>query len=417
MSLPVVSLCALAVAVLVSFTARINVGVLSIVFAWVIGVYLGGLPLAEVLKGFPEQVFLTLAGVTLLFTQAQMNGTLDRISHYAVRGCRGNVGLIPIMFFFLSAVLASIGPGSMAMAAIIAPMAMRVAGRAKISAFLMTIMVGNGTNAGSLSPVAPAGSTVNVLLANIGITGVEWPNYFVILVAHAIVAFGGYFLFGGYRLFGRTFRESIDDVAPVDVEFHRQHWVTIGVIAGLMISVIVFGMNVGMAAFTGAILLILLKCSGEGDPLRQVPWSPIMMLSGVTILVELAEETGGINLFAALLAKVSTQESVTAMIAFVTGVISVYSSTSSVVLPAFIPMIPSLAEQVGGADPLSIAWSIFVGSHLVDISPLSTTGALCIASAPPTEDHRSLFKKLLAWGLCMSVVAAGISYVCFGLLR
>jgi hypothetical protein len=122
-------------------------------------------------------------------------------------------------------------------------------------------------------------------------------------------------------------------------------------------------------------------------------------------------------LFTALLARFSTQQSITAMIAFVTGVISVYSSTSSVVLPTFIPTIPGLAERLGGADPLSIAWSMLVGAHLVDISPLSTTGALCIASAPATEDYRSLFNKLLAWGLCMSVVGAAVSYVCFGLLR
>jgi Na+/H+ antiporter NhaD/arsenite permease-like protein len=368
-------------------------------------------------RGLSTQLFVTLLGVTLLFTQAQLNGTLDRIAHYAVRGCRGNVGLIPVMFFLLSSFLAAIGPGSMAMAAIIAPMAMRVAGRARISAFLMTIMVGNGTNSGSLSPLAPAGITVNRLLAEIGITGLEWHNYFVVLVAHAIVGFGGYFLFGGYRLLGRTFDERIDDAGASNVKFQRQHWITIGVIAGLLISVIALEADVGMAAFTGAILLVLLRCSGEGDPLRHVPWGPIVMLCGVTILVALVERAGGMKLAAALLARVSTQDSVTAILGFVTGAISVYSSTSTVVLPAFIRMVPSLVEQVGGADSLSIVWSICVGSHLVDISPLSTTGALCIASAPPSEDQRTLFTKLLAWGLSMSVVAAGMSYVCFGLLR
>jgi len=52
MSLAVVSLCALAVAVLLSFTARINVGVLAIVFAWLVGVYFGGPTLKQVPEGF-----------------------------------------------------------------------------------------------------------------------------------------------------------------------------------------------------------------------------------------------------------------------------------------------------------------------------------------------------------------------------
>jgi di/tricarboxylate transporter len=230
---------------------------------------------------------------------------------------------------------------------------------------------------------------VNGLLAKIGIAGLEWQNYFTVLLAHAAVAFTGYFLFGGLRLLRRTSNGSSGDIPTIYIEFQPQHWVTIGVIA--------------------------VRCSGEGDPVKHVPWGPILMVSGVTILVNLLQKTGGMDLFSALLVRLSTQESVTAIVAFVTGVISVYSSTSGVVLPAFIPTVPGLVERLG-VDPLSIAWSMFVGAHLVDISPLSTTGALCIASAPAAEDHRLLFNKLLAWGLSMSVVGAAVSYLCFGVL-
>ena len=417
MNIALISLCALGIAVLVSSTTRINVGILAIVLAWVVGSDFAGLQLSEIVSGFPTQLFLMLTGVTLLFTQAHLNGTLDRVAHYAVRGCRGNTGLIPIMFFFLASFLASIGPGSTAMAAIIGPMAMRVAERANISAFLMAIMVANGANSGSLSPIAPTGIIVNGLLAKIGITGVEWHNYLTVLLAHAAVAFAGYFLFGGIRLLRRATNTACDDMPSADMGFRAHHWVTLGVIAALMIAVIFFGRNVGMAAFAGALLLTLLRCSGEADALKHVPWGAILMVCGVTILVALLEKTGGMQLFSALLAKFSTQQSVTAIVAFVTGVISVYSSTSGVVLPAFIPTLPGLVERLGGVDPLSIAWSMFVGAHLVDTSPLSTTGALCIASAAPAEDHRLLFNRLLAWGLSMSVVGAVVSYVCFGLLR
>ncbi len=60
--------------------------------------------------------------------------------------------------------------------------------------------------------------------------------------------------------------------------------------------------------------------------------------------------------------------------------------------------------------------SINVGSHLVDASPLSTLGALCIACAAVTENKNSLFRHLLAWGLSMSVVGAIICLVLFGVL-
>ena len=91
---------------------------------------------------------------------------------------------------------------------------------------------------------------------------------------------------------------------------------------------------------------------------------------------------------------------------------SVYSSTSGVVLPAFLPLVPGLAAQLPGASAAGIAMSMNIGGHLVDVSPLSTIGALCIASAG-AGDTRKLFNQLLAWGLSMAVVGAVLCYVLF----
>jgi Na+/H+ antiporter NhaD/arsenite permease-like protein len=423
MNLASVSLFALAVAIIVSCTTKINVGILSMALAWIIGVYLGGMRLAEIAAGFPTQLFLTLVGVTLLFSQAQANGTLDKVAHRAVKSCKGNLGLIPIMFFGLALVLGSIGPGSIAAAALIAPMAMAVAGRTGISAFLMAIMVGNGANASSLSPFAPTGIIVNGLMAKMGLTGVEWQNYANVMLAHSTVAFAGYFAFGGWRFFNRTYRE---EEAPNDgislhadhagLSFERKHRLTLGVIGALIIAVIFFDINVGMGALAGAVLLAVIGAADEAIAIRTMPWGPILMVSGVTVLIALLEKTGGMDLFTALLARLSSQTTVTGVTAFLTGTISVYSSTSGVVLPAFLPTVPGLITKLGGGNAMAIASSMNVGAHLVDVSPLSTTGALCIAAAPANADVRSLFRRMLAWGLSMALVAAVGCYLVFGLL-
>ena len=90
------------------------------------------------------------------------------------------------------------------------------------------------------------------------------------------------------------------------------------------------------------------------------------------------------------------------MIAFITGAISTYSSTSGVVYPTFLPTVPALVQKLGGGDPLQIALSINVGAALVDVSPLSTIGALCIAALPEGHDATHLFRRLLAWGISMT---------------
>ena len=78
---------------------------------------------------------------------------------------------------------------------------------------------------------------------------------------------------------------------------------------------------------------------------------------------------------------------------------------------------PGLAAQIGGVEPLAIASSMNVGAHLVDVSALSTLGALCMAAAPKSEDPRKLFNQLMAWGLSMTIVGGFTCWLLFTVLR
>jgi di/tricarboxylate transporter len=423
MDLAWISLAALIVAITLSMLTSVNVGVVSMAMAWIVGVYLGGMPLAKVIGNFPIDLLLNLVGVTLLFGMANLNGTLGRIAARAVRACRGNSGVIPIMLFFIALALSSIGPGNIATTAIMAPMAMAVAYRAAVPPFLMALMVGNGAQAGALSRFAPTGIIVNANMDKIGLGGYELQTYLNNLAAHVVVTFAAYFLFGGWKLFtkpkvqpevaqsdqaGARMDDAIIGVEP----FESRHWLTLGVLAALVVSVIWFRTHVGMAALTGAALLSLLNAANEKEAIKKMPWSVILMVCGVTVLIGVLSAQRGIDLFTDLLARIATPGTVTFVIAFVTGAVSVYSSTSGVVLPAFLPTVPGLAERLG-ADPMAIASSMNVGGHLVDLSPLSTIGALCIAALPNEADGKKLFNQLLAWGLSMMIVGSLICWILF----
>ena len=420
MNLAVISVCALALAVLVSCVSRLNVGVLSLALAWIVGVYIAGMPVTAVMGGFPSQLFLTLAGVTLLFALAQTNGTLERLTHHAIGLCRGNCGTIPIMFFLLGAALSSAGPGNIATAALLAPLAMATAARTGIPLFLMAIMVGNGANSGALSPIAPTGIIVNGLMARHGMPGYALETYTYNLLAHAVVAFIGYALFGGLKLFSaspstalRAGRVSVAQVVDGSAEpFQRRHWITVGVIALLIVGVIAANVHVGMGAFLGAVILVLTGAGDDGEAVKRMPWRVIVMVCGVTVLISLVEKAQGLDLIGSLVAKIASPATVTAVVGFATALVSVYSSTSGVVLPAFLPIVPELAAQLPGSSAVGIAMSMNVAGHLVDVSPLSTIGALCMAGAAP-EESRTLFNRLLAWGLSMTVVGALLSYILF----
>src|SRR5262245_55861674 len=114
MSLPILSILAFAVAIVMSCVSRINVGLLSIALAFLVGAVFGGMSVGGVIAGFPGNLFLTLLGVMLFFSQATVNGTLEKITKRSLKLARGQVGMIPVIFFFISLVLSSIGPGAIA---------------------------------------------------------------------------------------------------------------------------------------------------------------------------------------------------------------------------------------------------------------------------------------------------------------
>ncbi len=185
----------------------------------------------------------------------------------------------------------------------------------------------------------------------------------------------------------------------------------------LVLSVIFFKVNVGLGAFVIAVLFSIFGVADEEQAVKVMPWNAIMMVSGVSLLMEFVNAAGGLEIFTTLLAKIATPYTVTGVLGFITGIISAYSSSSGVVMPAFIPLVPGLIAKMGGGDPIAMVSAINVGAHVVDASPLSVGGALCIGCAATWVDKKKMFRDLMAWGLSMSVVGAITVWVLFTLLK
>jgi len=398
----VASLVALLLVILTSLTSRINVGVMAVALAWPIAMYAAHWKADALMAAFPSSLFLTLLGVTLLFGVAQTNGTMHALAHRAVRLCRGNSALLPPMFFLLSCGVSTIGPGAIAATALMAPLAMSIGVTAGVPVFLIALMVGNGANAGNLSPISAIGVLVQSLMTQAGLGGHDWWVWAANFTAHAVVGIGAFVLFGGVRLLKSDSVVVVTDDTPMTA----RHVLTLAVTSAWIAGVVVLKLNPGLSAFAAASVLILVGAAEDAATVKAVPWSVILMVSGVSVLIGVLEKTGGMDLFTTMLARIATPGSVNGTIAFVTGLISTYSSTSGVVYPAFLPAVPGLVQKLGGGDALQVAMSINVGAAIVDVSPLSTLGALCLAALPPGEDPKTLFRQLLLWGFSMAVVGA-----------
>ena len=443
-SLPaLVSILALVILVGISCVNEdLNVGFLGIAFGIIVGGVFAGTPATKVMNAFPLSLFMILVGVTFLFGMAQTNGTMEKLTAYSIRACKGNTALVPIIIYILATFITTIGPGNIAGCALMAPVAMAIASKVKMPAFLMTLLVVGACNGAAFSPFAPTGIISNGIIAKVApelgipadyLNTLAWKIHFNSTIAQGFVNIGGFFVMGGLKWLREQKGAAldIDELAPKPEPFNAAQKTTLLIVAILIILVVVPGLpgmkgvfpkaitnmlsNVGSISF---VLSIVLMLTGYGDSkaaVKVMPWSVIMMVCGVSVLIDVMDKAGGLNFLVEVMASVAGPTTICFWTAFVPAVISAYSSSSGVVMPMFLPMTPGLVELTGG-DPVSIISAIDVGSHLVDTSPLSTLGALCIASAGEEEDKGVLFRKLLIWGLSMSIVSGIVCYVFFGIL-
>jgi Na+/H+ antiporter NhaD/arsenite permease-like protein len=413
-----ISLAALAIAVIIAIVRNVNVGPLSLAIALIVGYYIGGVKIKTIMAGYPVNVFLMLAGITYLFAIANINGTLEKLTKFAVKSVRGNVALLPIVMFLLAFALSSLGPGAITICALLAAPTMLLASETKIPAFLMACMVANGTQAGNMSPIAVAGVIVNGLLQPMGITDFGFTLWMNSLVFFFAIGVGAYLLFGGLKLWKQNAAGEASAVVQMDVEpFNYQQYITLAGIAVLVIGVFFFKLDIGLGGFLVGTVLILLGAADEDKAFKAMPWGAIIMVTGVTVLIQLMSKIGGMDLFASIMAKQSTPFTATLVVGFWAALISAYASTIGIILPAFVPMAPDLLAKIGGTDLSGLLSSIVLCGHITDFSPLSTLGAIFIANATEDQDKKKLFRDMLIWGLAMSPVGAIICWLMFTVLR
>ena len=391
------SLVALLLAIALSFSARVNVGLAALGLAFALGLFVPGLRAETVAGAFPSSLFLTLLGVTLLFAATEANGTLSRVAGRAVRLARGDVRTVPWLLFVVAFVVSAVGPGAVPSVALVAPVAAAVALRMRFSPFLGALFAANGANAGNLSPLSAVGIIANSRMAEAGLGGHEGKVFAANALAHMLVTGMAYAVWRWRRPVPvETPPAAVSPTDPLDA---RQR-LTLAVVSAWALGAVVLGLPVGLSALAAVVLLLVFRAADETATLRTVPWGAVLMVSGMSTLVSLVEKGGGLELFSGLLARLATPGTVNGAMAFVTGVISTWSSTSGVVLPAFLPTVPGLLARLGGGDPLALSLSINVGSSLVDVSPLSTLGALCVAAVENPATAQVLFSASSWPGAC-----------------
>ena len=88
MNMAVVSLIALAAAIVLGFVKKVNVGIVAIAMAYLIGIVYG-IGAGKITGGFSSSMAMTMIGVMYLFAIVSGNGTLELLAK-KITGLAGN---------------------------------------------------------------------------------------------------------------------------------------------------------------------------------------------------------------------------------------------------------------------------------------------------------------------------------------
>jgi di/tricarboxylate transporter len=432
MSPEIISIIVLIVMFIIATIWPINLGVMGFVAAFLVGTLLGGLRAEGTFSGFPTELFVLLAGVTLLFVIAQNNGTTDLITDWSVSLVRGNIGLMPWIMFALATLLCSVGALSAAGVAIVAPIALRFAAQYMINPLMMGVMVVQGATAGSYSPISPFGVITNGVLSSNDLPqspGLLFVNSLIfntLVAALVFVAFGGLGLLrkradseefveqdtaNGNPANGRDESEEESEESTEEDERGLTPYkgATLAGIALLVVLALGFQVNVGLAAFTIALGLALIAPNRQEGILGQMPWGVILLVTGILTYVSVLEEIGTIDYVEGLVSATGSPLITALAASYVGGIISAFASTAGI-LGVALPLIGSVLQ-----DPtlpaIGVVSAVAISSAIVDVSPFSTNGALLLANAQ--TDDRSFFRRLLLWSILVTALMPLLAWFIF----
>lgn len=404
MSAEVISIGALLVMFVVGTVLPINLGILAFVATFAIGTASLGLTEDEIFEGFPAKLFVTIVGVTYLFSVARRNGTIDWLVAAGVRLVRGKIALIPWVLFLVAALLTAFGTFTPAAVAILAPIGMNFAYRYKLNPLVVGMMVISGGHAGAFSPLAVSGALVLGLVdkTELQVSAVTLfsASFLINLVLSALT----------YALLakrpaplaeGPEEAAEDEDLAVSDGPDWRQ-WLTLACLVALVVGALGFHLEIGFLALAAGALLALVDMRRQEKAVDGVSWSTLLLVAGMMTYIAMLEKAGIIENISEHAAGLGAPVAVALLLCFTVALTSAFAS-STAILTAIIPIaVPLLLSSHLSAAGLIAA--LAVSTTIVDTSPFSTNGALVLSNARGV-DPRRFYRQVI--GYTGGIVALG----------
>ncbi|SBS27756.1 hypothetical protein MSP8887_01258 [Marinomonas spartinae] len=410
-------------AIILGYKTRINIGLFAIAFAYLIGCFGMGLSPTAIIKMWPLKIFFIIFSVSLFYSFATINGTLEKLAEHLMYRCRNVPHLLPYAIFATSTLISGLGAGYYTVLAFMAPITLLLCQRTGMSMIIGAMSVSYGALAGANFMSSQSGIIFQGIMMNVGIsTEQAFINSIGIFISTAIIpvlVITSLIFFTKHRHNMQHSAFNIEVPTPFTREQKTTLWLTIIMMALVLLAPIAHliaphndtiafinsKMNIGLIASLFSVIALLLKLGDERKAIASLPWGTLIMICGVGMLISVAIKAGTINLLASWIGTSIPSYLVPVAFGVVAAFMSLFASTLGVVTPALFPIVPSIAQSLS-IDPMMLFICIIVGAQATAISPFSSGGSLILGACPNEKSRSKLFPQLLFRAAPIGFIAA-----------
>ena len=418
MSVQAASVLILALMFVVATARDVNMGVLGLVAAFLLGTVFLHLDVSAVWQGFPVDVFVMLVGLTYLFGFAQNNGAIEVLVRWSMWLVRGNLTLAPWIFFAMTAALVAIG--ALFSVAIVTPLALGFARRHRINQFMMGLLVVHGALAGAFSPVSVYGVFINGFLSKQGFETRPLSLFVAPLVFNLVFAIVVYLVLRNRQdpVMAAGPDERIEAAVRYDglaATAGREggprltgYQVTTLVALGAMVVLVVgFDLNIGVVSMAMAAVLATLWPREGVAALARVSWPVVVLIAGVLTYIAVLQRAGTVDWVSSGISAVSIPLVAALSLFYVSGLVSSLASSLGVIGVIMGLAVPFLRS--GDVDVAGFVAALGISATIVDISPFSTNGAMLLANVDGgIRDW--YYTRMLAYAALMCLIGPGLAW-------
>jgi di/tricarboxylate transporter len=153
-------------------------------------------------------------------------------------------------------------------------------------------------------------------------------------------------------------------------------------------------LNIALVSFFFALVSILLRVGDEKKAFLRVPWSALVTLCGMCMLISIVTESGTVKVISDYLSSNVSDIFSPALFSLFSGIMSFFVS-GFVVNTTFFPLVPGVAA--GGIDPGLLFSAIAVGAMGTAVSPFSSMGAMAVSLVDDEKKRPVFFIGMILW--------------------